>query len=428
MAASTTSHYQSFRDPSTFRTVLIRTHPNKDTDERFVLWKDIQAIFPHTNYILHDNKAVQFMLDDNFEELAPLRISYHPGVILDIVSASEHADKEPPQSLSEVPRNSESESSAIALRVTKGPTHGYCKGRKDNILAMEDPACSRLRYKDETITTLTSSSTNAAADLPSSQGCIIDNVTSALQQLSVSIATAGAISGSTVSVEEAQRSLQQFNQVESMSGVQPTITIQKPRISATIETDAGQHVVVKIDVSANDLFQSHSTQMLQTVILENQRLLRASIRQHFEMSEYTIPRLFVVLPKPKRKRDKLLGPLKKQQFKLFFLCECGSYTQNGNHRFSGRIHLASHEGYDLDRVNDFFVKYGSYVLNILKMIKITLAVTGIAVPALASFKLVEGIESIEKSIGSISRNAGSLLDHAIKSVESKTKNRHDLAT
>ncbi|KAG0210251.1 hypothetical protein BGX31_001954 [Mortierella sp. GBA43] len=62
------------------------------------------------------------------------------------------------------------------------------------------------------------------------------------------------------------------------------------------------------------------------------------------------------------------------------------------------------------------------------MIKITLAVTGIAVPALASFKLVEGIESIEKSIGSVSRNAGSLLDHAIKSVESRTKNHHDLAT
>ncbi|KAG0242410.1 hypothetical protein BGX31_000332, partial [Mortierella sp. GBA43] len=176
MAASTTSHYQSFRDPSTSRTVLIRTHLNKDTDERFVLWKDIQAIFPHTKYILHDNKAVQLMLDDNFEELIPLRISYHPGVILDVMSASEHADKEPPQPPSEVPRNSKSESSTIAPRVTKGP-------RKDIVLAMEDPAYSHFRDKDET-TKLASSSTNAAVDLPSSQACIIDNVTSALQQLS----------------------------------------------------------------------------------------------------------------------------------------------------------------------------------------------------------------------------------------------------
>lgn len=76
MAASTPGarHSQAFRDVSTSAIVLIPTRLGKKTEERFVLWKDILAIFNNAHYITHDNEAVLFMVDDNFEQQA-LRIN-----------------------------------------------------------------------------------------------------------------------------------------------------------------------------------------------------------------------------------------------------------------------------------------------------------------------------------------------------------------
>jgi hypothetical protein len=70
MATTTpgTKHSQEFRDPFTSRTVIIPTRLDKKTDERFILWKDIQAVFKDANYIMHDNEVVLFMVDDKFEQ------------------------------------------------------------------------------------------------------------------------------------------------------------------------------------------------------------------------------------------------------------------------------------------------------------------------------------------------------------------------
>ncbi|KAG0003192.1 hypothetical protein BGZ65_001928 [Modicella reniformis] len=108
----------------------------------------------------------------------------------------------------------------------------------------------------------------------------------------------------------------------------------------------------------------------------------------------------------------------KKSFKLY-LCECGAHKGNGRHRFPYRFHLAKHEGYDLHKVDRFFMKYGSSILTITKMIKIGFTVT-------AHFKLLEGIESIEKTLGVESRNMGSFLDDTISMLKARTKEDSEL--
>ncbi|KAG0244368.1 hypothetical protein B0O80DRAFT_275503 [Mortierella sp. GBAus27b] len=58
---------------------------DKKTGEYIILWRDILRIFKDAKYILHGSEAVNFMTDDDFEELQPLRISPYPGELLDVV-------------------------------------------------------------------------------------------------------------------------------------------------------------------------------------------------------------------------------------------------------------------------------------------------------------------------------------------------------
>ncbi|KAI8349899.1 hypothetical protein B0O80DRAFT_459619, partial [Mortierella sp. GBAus27b] len=157
----------------------------------------------------------------------------------------------------------------------------------------------------------------------------------------------------------------------------------------------------------------------QQVIIENK--LQAIMQQNYELHEYPIPRLFIVLPKPKRRRDRMTHPLSKQ-FRLYFLCECGDHTIGaGRGNLPNKIHLAKHGGYDLDQPNEFFQRYGSYVLTMMKFVKYGVMAAGIAVPPLAIFKVVEGIETIQKSLGMTLDKVGSLVDETIKHIQEMEK-------
>ncbi|KAG0376463.1 hypothetical protein BGX24_007725 [Mortierella sp. AD032] len=79
----------------------------------------------------------------------------------------------------------------------------------------------------------------------------------------------------------------------------------------------------------------------------------------YELHEYPIPRLFIILPKD-ISEGKPAG-LPNNHFQLYFLCECGEHTKmlyGDNTNIPHLIHIAKHEGYDLQRPTEFFQKYG----------------------------------------------------------------------
>lgn len=116
-------------------------------------------------------------------------------------------------------------------------------------------------------------------------------------------------------------------------------------------------------------------QTVERLIVAQQRV-DSILVQNYEVHEYSIPRLFVILPDSYESWDP--RNFLKERFRLFFLCECGENCEQGTHQgtiaggpvittanapialicIKNRIHLAKHEGYELSRPAEFFDRYG----------------------------------------------------------------------
>ncbi|KAK3829257.1 MAG: hypothetical protein J3Q66DRAFT_324764 [Benniella sp.] len=159
---------QPVRDLSTSRTGFIPTHLDKDTEEYFVLWDDILDTFKNAEYIKCNGEVVLFMVDDNFEHLLPLRICYHPGVTLEVVSGTcEQTITEPPPT----PTHIES-------------IHNHCQGSDLTLVITEQSTHTWSQDKDK-ITTTRSSRTVAAIEYTQNHGGDKIHTTSILRQLFV---------------------------------------------------------------------------------------------------------------------------------------------------------------------------------------------------------------------------------------------------
>ncbi|CAO3568667.1 unnamed protein product [Mortierella alpina] len=131
-----------------------------------------------------------------------------------------------------------------------------------------------------------------------------------------------------------------------------------------------------------------------------QSRIQAVLTQTYELHEYPIPRLFVVLPQDPS-RWHIVNPLSKK-FRLYFSCECGEHTKpiNGQTKIPHHIHLAKHEGYEIARPSEFFQQYGPYVVTVLKILKLGIIVAGVAVPALP---LLISTDSIGQATSSLQK-------------------------
>ncbi|CAF3387172.1 unnamed protein product [Rotaria sp. Silwood1] len=93
--------------------------------------------------------------------------------------------------------------------------------------------------------------------------------------------------------------------------------------------------------------------------LDNTTLLIAKadaiLRQAYELAEFTMPRLFIILPDDQSRFNP--ANLFNQSYRLFFLCECDK-----------EHHLAFHEGYEINRPCEFLIRYGPYIRNMLKVV------------------------------------------------------------
>jgi len=156
---------------------------------------------------------------------------------------------------------------------------------------------------------------------------------------------------------------------------------------------------------------------MQKVTIDRLAIIQSRVQvvltQTYELHEYPIPRLFIVLPKTVGFFDKLAHPFL-HQFRLYFLCECGSHTMTENTKARHEIHLAKHEGYDLEKPTEFFERYGSYVLTLMHMIKYGIAVAGLVVLPLANSGVISGIDSTQKHMEYIKNNITLLVDDTIR--------------
>jgi len=149
-----------------------------------------------------------------------------------------------------------------------------------------------------------------------------------------------------------------------------------------------------------------------------QKSVKALLTQTYELHEYPIPRLFIVLPEDSSSWNPL--DLLSNKFRLYFLCECGEHTKSTNTKIPHHIHLAKHEGYELARPTEFFQRYGPYVLTILQMLKYSLTVAGVAVPALTQLIRPDDVEKVKEGLKSLTNTLEPGVNQAIEYIEKVT--------
>ncbi|KAG0281287.1 hypothetical protein BGZ95_005186, partial [Linnemannia exigua] len=151
----------------------------------------------------------------------------------------------------------------------------------------------------------------------------------------------------------------------------------------------------------------------------------AVLTQNYELHECPIPRLFIVLPKDGGATAETLARGARnhfKQFRLYFLCECGNHTRPSDRKATNpnlkhEIHLARHEGYDIDRPTEFFEKYGAYILTLLQILKYGVTIADVVVPPLSQLKVADGMEGATVSINHAIKDFGARVDSSIAYIE-----------
>ncbi|KAI8357421.1 hypothetical protein B0O80DRAFT_424469 [Mortierella sp. GBAus27b] len=65
--------------------IYIQAHLDTRTGQYILLWRDIQQAFPGVGYVRNCSTVAQFITDDDFALIDPLRIKYLQGVIFNVV-------------------------------------------------------------------------------------------------------------------------------------------------------------------------------------------------------------------------------------------------------------------------------------------------------------------------------------------------------
>ncbi|CAF4471902.1 unnamed protein product [Rotaria sp. Silwood2] len=144
--------------------------------------------------------------------------------------------------------------------------------------------------------------------------------------------------------------------------------------------------------------ETHNNAMIQMVrdihrdvpmIRENTEILKSKVdailRQTFELAEFTIPRLFIVLPE----ETATYNPENwfHYRYRLYFLCEC----EDDHER-----HLAFHDGYEIKQPREFLIKYGHHTRRMLTLVKYATTIGSIVIPSIGSFKPNNSIPNVFK--------------------------------
>ncbi|KAF9356328.1 hypothetical protein BGX34_009990 [Mortierella sp. NVP85] len=395
-----TGYEQSFWTKSSTEIITIPTRVDNKTGNRIILWKDVQQYFKNAQGVLNDGKAVLFLTDDNFEYLIPLRIPYHPNGVLEVVVEDTVINSI---------GNFEYGPNATIGHISQGTmaadwihTANRCYGSFNEGTALQASLTSFY-------SPFSPYSVGATAD--------IDSVSQQAASLFIS------------SAQSNERTLAVYQGTTDTEAFPLTYA---PHQTYNLNTGAMQpsqeSITSSIKGAMNEHFQKLQAEMgknreLQEQILSIQQQtldrlaviqnrLQAVLTQTYQLHEYPIPRLFIVLPKQTRSQHKLLKPFS-DQFRLYFLCECGAHTMPEGSTTQHEIHMAKHEGYDLDKPNEFFEKYGSYVLALMYMVKYGIMAAGIVVPPLASSKVMDGLDTAEKHMDYLKKNIGPLVDDSI---------------
>ncbi|KAF9361953.1 hypothetical protein BGX34_006811 [Mortierella sp. NVP85] len=129
--------------------------------------------------------------------------------------------------------------------------------------------------------------------------------------------------------------------------------------------------------------------------------------------EHPVPRLFIVLLY--HPPNQLNPPLSStsRHLRLFFLCDCGRQLTTEEEAASSNIHLARHEGYELQD-SEYFIKiYGLYLRSMFHILKNGTTTSGFTIPSLSHMKIAEGVNEVQDILNLATNTIQSLMNETM---------------
>ncbi|KAG0323646.1 hypothetical protein BGZ99_002631, partial [Dissophora globulifera] len=411
----------------------IRTHCDNNGGQYFVLWKDIKDVLPQAMHILDSDNIVHFIRDEGLDEVKQLRIACQPGVVLRVVlpARDDSAD-----AIDAVSVRSASLSESVIDRIPDFVAQAndraiphYESSESPSNLHRFDPHGRSLEStpRQNIVATSRVNFTEPEPYLDLAKR----NTRHFHDALNRGLRMNGRGSGQLADVDEDLRAGEPLDEMHRNRILAQEVDEIKQQIQR--EQREADERLKRLHKEYQELKQEY--QAMKEQELDGEQLALASmgkmrsrittiLDRTYEPQEDLKPRLFIVLLARSNKGN-TLGTDSSTKFRLYFLCECSTDTNSEDDDFSQGIHLVKHEGYDIRNSDEFFQKYGPYVLTMLQMVKYGFVATGVTVPALAHFKQIEGIDAIQQTLDISQATIGSLVDDSIAFIRDQVANMAD---
>ncbi|KAG0312342.1 hypothetical protein BGZ99_009577 [Dissophora globulifera] len=378
----------------------IHTRFDSSGGQHFVLWKDIQNVFPHAKYVLDSDNIVNFIRDEDLND--GLSISLHN------FDKNEHspASKSKQGLVSTLEADFAKPEQHLNL-IKPSASKLYAEGSAEyNTFSME-PSTSNIHVVP-----------NRELERDGGGGKQQDDTEE------------------NIHVDELLDETNQGGIPQEVDHIKQLIHLEQLQTSAILEHLRKEYKELELELQAMEEHRFNSERRALLNVADMQRRIITILDRTYELQDDPRPTLFIVLPSRSTTsniRDRDPSP----KFRLYFLCECSDVANSEDDTnseddfdseddvFSQGIHLVKHEGYDVKNSDEFFQKYGRYVLTMLQMVKYGFVATGVTVPALAHFKQIEGIDAIQQTLDISQMTIGSLIDDTIAFIEDQADNMID---
>ncbi|KAI8358920.1 hypothetical protein B0O80DRAFT_495570 [Mortierella sp. GBAus27b] len=412
---------QSFRLAGT--TDVLEIPCDQVDDQNVIYWDEITDIFPGAQYIKNGNIIVKKIRESISDRKKPQHIKHYPGVVLDVVLFAPGAP---------------SKSDAASSQAEHSRIPGSCTTPHVNGSVVEDLQVSTSRDGGQVVqftqrTALESTFEQRLVSFlpPDVQTQVLASsdvhecVVQAIQNRQMDRVHEQLIACLQVLKDEMTKSNELASKNNELVSDVKELALKNNEMASRNNELASKNMeltnqVLKLQetLGANqiEMKQLQVQALDQLALLQNR--VQALMTQTYELHEYPIPRLFVVLPQDTSSWNP--QDFFSNKFRLHFLCECGEHTKSTNSKIPHHIHLAKHEGYEISQPTEFFQQYGSYVLTILKMLKFGISVAGVAVPSLSHLLRTEALDQVTTNLKMFTGNTQKGLNQAIGCLEKIT--------
>ncbi|KAG0370101.1 hypothetical protein BC939DRAFT_456497 [Gamsiella multidivaricata] len=338
----------------------------------FVMWSDIKDVIPNASCLHCGRRIVSFMIDDNGNRLQPLRIEYQENTVIQVI---------------------ENRFSTLSFASSSSLSHSRA------ISSFNDDQRSVSIYSNSSYgDPYAFSQPEVMGQIPSVQrlGDHYEGYSSPTQ-----LETTGQISAVQRKAEHRFSLMPvEYLSAEGKIQLRTALILYESFVWSTCDGETRQADIsrnyfdeqfskLEAEMSNHQELQRQMRELQQSMFgIQQEVMERLAVIQNkvhtILFNDYdtrTTPRLFIVLPKEglEWKAD----DLSQEDFRLYFLCECGGHTQSSQgSNIPHHIHTAKHGGYDIESPLQFFQQYGSHILSLLQMLKYGTSANGFTVQAL----------------------------------------------